>query len=234
MLWLIISLIVVGAIILIIYIIEKIKSYSVKEVLIKFIVSLLFVIVASLSSYHKSNHILSPFIIIGLLLGLSGDIWLDLKYVYPKDDKLYTYAGFIVFGIGHILYVTGLYLEFFNNSHFLYVLIPIFASIVLGIANLFLSKLLKLDFKGYKWIVFTYSILLFSTPLSALSLLIIHSFNNITLMMMFIGGILFALSDLVLSNTYFGNNHEKPIDFILNYLFYYSAQYLIAFSLFFI
>ena len=51
-----------------------------------------------------------------------------------------------------------------------------------------------------------------------------------TLNLFFIGGILFALSDLVLSGTYFGGK-ERPVDIILNYLTYYPAQFLIALSL---
>ena len=52
--------------------------------------------------------------------------------------------------------------------------------------------------------------------------------------MMFIGGILFAISDLVLSGTYFGEGKERPIDFILNYITYYGAQFTIAFSIMFL
>ena len=232
--WVCISLIAVAAIILVFYVIEKIRSYSIKAVLIKFVVSLLFVAVAVYSSYVNGGHPLSPFVIIGLLLGLSGDIWLDLKLVYPKDDKIYTYAGFIVFGLGHIFYVTGLFIQYLNNAHVLYIIMPIIGALLCGFINLFLEKPLKLAFKDMKGVVFAYSILLFSLPLSCLSLLIANSWQPKALIIFFVGGILFAVSDLVLSNTYFGKDHEKPIDFILNYLTYYSAQFVIAFSLFFI
>lgn len=232
--WICISLIVLGAIGLIFYLREKIKNYSLKAVLIKAVISLLFVSVAILSAYFNGGHLFNAFIIIGLILGLSGDIWLDLKYVYPEDDKAYTYAGFTVFGIGHILFVTGMFIEYFNNIHILYLIIPLVVAVIFGVGNLLLSKPMKLDFKDLKWVVLIYSILLFSTPLSALSLSIAYGWQNTTLLMMFIGGVLFAISDLVLSRTYFGENHEKAIDFLLNYLTYYSAQFVIAFSLFFI
>ena len=45
---------------------------------------------------------------------------------------------------------------------------------------------------------------------------------------------LFAISDLVLSGTYFGKGKERPIDLLLNYLFYYGAQFVIAWSLLFV
>ena len=61
---------------------------------------------------------------------------------------------------------------------------------------------------------------------------VLNNFTNQFFVMMLIGGVLFAISDLVLSRTYFGEGHETPIDFILNYIFYYSAQFVIALSLF--
>ena len=232
--WICISLIALGGICLVFYLLEKTKRYSLKGVLLKTIVSLLFVGVSAFAAYENKGHVLNPFIIAGLIVGLTGDIWLDLKYVYPKDDKLYTYAGFIVFGVGHILFVTGMFLEFLGDAHFLYVIVPILAAALIGVGNLFLAKPMKLDFKDMKWVVFAYSVLLFSTPLSALSLLIASGWQNASLWMLFAGGISFAISDLVLSGTYFGKGHEKPLDFILNYLFYYGAQFTIAFSLLFL
>ena len=234
MLWLCISIMAVAVVFTAFYLVEKIKGYTPKELLLKAVVSLLFIVLAVYCSFVKSGHILNIFIIIGLVFGFTGDIWLDLKYIYPKDDKIYTYAGFIVFGVGHIFFITGMYLEFLNNAHFLYILIPIAIAVVLAIANQFLAKPLKLDFKDMKWIAFSYSIFLFSLPLCAASLCIINGWQNTTLLLLFIGGVIFVLSDLVLSGTYFGEGHEKPIDFFFNYLFYYSAQFIIAFSIFFL
>ena len=45
------------------------------------------------------------------------------------------------------------------------------------------------------------------------------------------GIILFLLSDLVLSGTYFGEGRDRPRDIALNYLSYFPAQFLIAFAL---
>ena len=232
--WVAIVLLCLGAIGLVFYLLEKCRRYSLRGVLIKSMVSLLFVALAAYSAWYNGGHSLNAFIVIGLVLGLLGDIWLDLKYVYPKDDKLYSYAGFAVFGAGHILYVVGMYLEFFGDANALYLVLPLVGAVALAFGNLLMSKPLNLDYGSMKWVVVAYAATLFSTPLCALSLCILHSFQVPSLTLLFVGGILFAISDLVLSGTYFGKGHEKPLDFILNYVTYYPAQFLIAFSLFFL
>ncbi|MCR4911985.1 MAG: lysoplasmalogenase [Bacilli bacterium] len=229
-----IILISLGALALVFYLLEKCKNYSLKGVLLKTVVSLLFIATAIAAAYQNLGHPLHYFVIAGLILGLLGDIWLDLKYVYPKDDKLYTYAGFTVFAIGHILYIIGMMIEFFDQGNWVYFLIPVAVAIVFSVANLLLSKPMKLDFKDMKWIVFAYAFLLALNPATSLILCINTGWSHNTLIMLFVGGVLFAISDLVLSNTYFGENHEKPIDFILNYITYYGAQFIIAFSLMFL
>ena len=229
-----IALIALGALMLVFYLIEKCKNYSLKGVLLKSVVSLLFLATALVAAGLNPDHYLNVFIIGGLILGLLGDIWLDLKYVYPQDDKKYTYAGFIVFGVGHILYVAGMLIEFFNWTDWVYILIPLLGGLAFTALNLILEKPLKLQFKDLKLIVTIYAFLLALTPLTGLMLCIYTSFQVPSLIMLFIGGISFAVSDLVLSNTYFGEGHERPIDFILNYITYYGAQFLIAFSIFFL
>lgn len=232
--WFCVALLFLGAIALVIYLCEKCRRYSLKGVLIKSVVSLLFVLVAITATIQNPNHTLNGFVIFGLVLGLLGDIWLDLKYVYPKDDKTYTYAGFIVFGIGHIFMVVGLLLEFFSGGNYLYFLIPIGGSILFSLLNFVLAKPLKLDFKDLKVIVGIYAFLLALNPATALLVCIHTGWQNVTAIMILGGGISFAISDLVLSGTYFGQGKERPIDFILNYLTYYGAQFVIAFSLMFL
>ena len=234
LLWVCVGLSALAACILAFYIYEKSKAYTVKSVLIKFVVSALFIAVALLASYQNGGAIINPFIIFGLLLGLSGDIWLDLKYVHKEHDKIYSYAGFIVFGVGHIFFITGMYLQFFNGNNVLYIILPIIGGVVISIINQLLAIPLKIKFGDMKMISIAYSITLFSLPLCALSLCILHAWSSTTLLMLFIGGLLFAISDIILSQTYFKEGHETPIDFAFNYLFYYGAQFVIAFSIFFL
>ena len=232
--WICLLFIGLGVIGLFFYLLEKCKRYSLKGVMIKTIVSLLFIATAVAAAYQNPLHHINLFIIFGLVLGLLGDIFLDLKYVYPNEDKMFTYAGFIVFALGHILFVSGMMVEFFDASKAIYLLIPFVGAAVFAIGNLILEKPMKLQFKDLKWTVTGYAFLLALNPLTALMLCITTGWAVPGLIMLFVGGISFVVSDLVLSNTYFGEGHEKPIDFILNYITYYGAQFLIAFSIFFI
>ena len=51
--------------------------------------------------------------------------------------------------------------------------------------------------------------------------------------LIFIGGVLFVISDLILSGTYFGVGKNRPVDIITNHVSYYLAQFVIASSILF-
>lgn len=230
----IVIFIALGAVLLTFFLIEKVKQYSVKAVMFKAGASLCFVAVAAVSLFAKGYHALSIFVTLGLFFGVLGDIWLDFKYVFKEHDKIFTYAGFISFALGHACYIGGMYLEFFNGQSPLYIVLPLVGGLLISISNLFIAKPMKLDYSGYKVISIIYGFFLFSMTLSALSLSIMMGFNNVTLIMMFAGGLLFTISDLILSGTYFGKGKERPVDIITNSVTYYLAQFVIALAIFFI
>ena len=230
----IIIFICAGAVLLFFFLKEKVKAYTVKAVMFKATASICFVGVAAVSLFAKRYHALSIFVTLGLFFGVLGDIWLDFKYVFKEHDKIFTYAGFIMFALGHACYISGMYLEFFNGQSPLYIVLPLVGGLLISICNLFIAKPMKLDYSGYKVISIIYGFFLFSMTLSALSLSIMMGFNNVTLIMMFAGGLLFTISDLILSGTYFGKGKERPVDIITNSVTYYLAQFVIAFAIFFI
>ena len=127
-----------------------------------------------------------------------------------------------------------MFLEFFNGQSPLYIILPLVGGLLISVLNLFIAKPMKLDYSGYKLISFIYGFFLFGMTLTALSLSIMMSFNSTTLIMMFSGGLLFTISDLILSGTYFGQGKERPVDIITNTVTYYAAQFVIALALFFI
>ena len=229
-----IILISLGAIALTLFLIEKVRRYSLKATIIKSIASLLFIALAAYCFFSSGLHTIGIYVIIALVFGLLGDIWLDLKYVFKEEDRTFTYAGFAVFAIGHVLYITGMFLEFFHDASPLYIIFPMLGGLLGGTLVLIMEKPMKLEYKEMRWVCFAYGCLLFANPCTSLSLLILNGWDTKALLFLFIGGIFFVISDLILSGTYFGKGKERPVDIISNAVTYYAAQYLIAFSLFFL
>ncbi len=224
-----------GAIALVCYIREKLRAYSLKAVYLKTLVSVLFLAVGVTGAFRCAGagkeSLLYPFVLMGLLFGLLGDIWLDLKYVFPEKDEPFTYAGFCVFGIGHVLYVVGMLLVWAPEGKPLTVLLPFLLALLMSAVTALLEKPMGLRYGKMKPTVIAYGFLLFSTGTVSGLLAVLHGWRVPALNLIFAGGVLFALSDLVLSGTYFGTGKDRPIDIILNYLTYYPAQFLIASSL---
>ncbi len=252
-----IILLVCGAAALALFLREKLRGPSLKAALCKSAVSAIFVALACCAWFRAwfgastggaNLPILGAFVVPGLVFGLMGDIWLDLKYVYPADDGILTYAGFAAFGIGHILYQLGLILQYYvqgvvSSGPFIqflspdkpgFVLVPMGLALLLSAGNVLMEKPMKLRFGQMRPVVAAYGFLLFFTVLLSGSLALMHGWGETALNMFFAGSVLFAASDLVLSGTYFGEGKDRPVDIVLNYLTYYPAQYLIAFSLAFI
>ena len=230
-----IILLVCGAVLLALFLREKLRGPSLRAAILKSLTSALFVALACCGAFRASGGgagtILGPFVVAGLVFGLMGDIWLDLKYVYPADDAALTYAGFATFGVGHILYQLGLILQFYVHGRVGYVLIPLLLAMALSAGNVLMEKPMKLRYGQMKPVVLAYGFLLFLTVLLSGSLALLQRWGEPALNLFFIGAVLFALSDLVLSGTYFGVGKDRPVDIVLNYLSYFPAQYLIALSL---
>ena len=225
----------IGALMLFWFLFEKVKAYSIKEVCLKATTSVLFIALAVYSLRQRTDLRAFPyFAIMALVCGLIGDIALDLKYVYKEKDFEYTLAGFIAFGVGHILYVTGMFLEFYRGQSVLYIIIPLAIGVLMGPVTLLVGKLSNCEYGKIKPVAFIYAILLFSTVATGFSLWMMSGFANTGILMFFIGGVLFAVSDLILNLTYFAEGHEQPFDLISNSVTYYAAQFIIAFSILFL
>ena len=226
--------VVLGIIAAIIYVREKNAGYTIKALALKTIASCLFLL-TSLAAISKggSGLIYGCFIIAGQIFGLLGDVWLDLKYVYRSDDVPHSFSGFKSFSTGHVFFLVGMIIRFGDASRPLYIILGFVFGIIAGFLVVPMGKIMKLDFGRFKVISCIYGMLLFSTAGVSFALALMAGFTNPSLNILFAGAAAFAISDLVLSRTYFGTDHEKTIDFILNYLFYYGAQFLISLSILF-
>lgn len=229
-----IILLVLGAICVGLFLFEKVKKYSVKATLIKATASFFFIALAAFSFYKNHEEPFGVFVICGLAMGLLGDIWLDFKYVFKEQERIFTYAGFISFAIGHLFYISGIIATLGYPMLWYGYLLPVVFGLLCGVLVLLLEKPLKYKYGEYKLICLIYAILLFTTFGTTLFLTVYHQFANVSYNMLFAGAALFAISDLILCGTYFGEGKERPFDIISNGVTYYAAQYLIAFSIFFL
>lgn len=223
-----------GAVCLTLFLIEKIRGYSLKEALIKSFTSFLFIALAAYCNYKNGNKPFGVFVICALALGMLGDVWLELKYVFRDHERMFTFAGFISFAIGHVLYITGMMVTLYSEYPWFSIFAPIAFGLLCGVAILIMEKPMKMKYCEYKLICFIYGTFLFTTLGTTLFLSIYSGFQVAPFVMLFAGAVLFAISDLILSGTYFGEGKERPVDLITNSVTYYMAQYVIAFSLFFL
>lgn len=228
---------VIGFILLGIFLFFRVKEKRVIAVVIKGLVSLMFIItavVAYLTSNNPSNNF-GIFIIVGLVFGLLGDVFLDIKYINEKYEYLFTSLGFITFGLGHISYISGLFLNYYSfNAHPIYLIIPAVVSLGLMLFTLLMEKFTPIRYKKMKPFVVIYGFILFFVTTIYLSSSIQNYWSYTTTNIMFFALIAFALSDLILNNTYFAEGFNTPIFIITNHVLYYIAQFAIAISLFYL
>lgn len=237
MLYVTLAALVLGIAATIAFLVVRVKEGGVRALFLKALSSSLFVIVsvtAAAAVIGKELFSFALFVCVGLVFGLMGDIWLDLKWVYPKDGDRFTFAGFGAFMIGHLFFLAGLVSTYGDAEKPLYMLLPFVIAVVIAVGIIVLEKPMKMVYGKFKSITACYAcILSFMTLLSG-GLALMNGFKVMTLNMMFAGGVFFLISDLILSGTYFGEGKNRPVDVITNHTTYYIAQFVIAMSILFI
>lgn len=222
---------IVGAVFLIAFLKQRVKKATAKAAVTKAAVSVCFILSWLILSYkHMSMYAMG--IGGGLLFGLLGDIWLDLKFCYREDSDYYTNMGFLSFAIGHFFYIAAIVAGTVGGFKPLSILPAAGVAVLVGLVVYFGEKVMGLKYGKYKIISTLYGALLFGMTAFALFSAIFSGFAaNPHLIVMTVGGVLFAISDLILSGTYFGTGKNRPVDIITNHVTYYAAQFVIAGSL---
>ncbi|MBR0113343.1 MAG: hypothetical protein IJM02_06320 [Clostridia bacterium] len=228
----------IGMIMLIVFQYYRIKGCTPWTTVLKSFTSLGFMCVAvcalATNGFGKENARYCAFVILALLFGLLGDIWLDLKFTHPECGIPYTYAGFMVFLFGHLVYDAGLISRFYVKGHPMYIIVPVLISLAFCVVVLFTEDLMKVKYGKFKAIVAAYSPVVISISAFSGSFALLHNFKEIPLNIFFVASVLFLFSDLILNGTYFGDGKNRPVDVIVNHTSYYLAQYAIALSLCFL
>jgi len=220
-------LIILGAIAVTLFLIVRDRKGSVQALLLKTAASFLFIAVAFTSYMVNSGPGVATFamlIMMGLVCGLIGDILLDLKVVYKESSSIYLHGGMVAFFAGHLFYLAALLIYFGFNW------IPLAVALVLTVIIVGVSKfVLKFDFAEHSIDTYAYSIVLSYVMTQACYAAITRGYTACTVLLA-AGAVLFLLSDLVLSMTYFGNKDSKPF-IVANHVLYYAAQFSIALSI---
>lgn len=225
------------------FLIVRVKQGGVKALFLKTITAMLFILSAFVSlSMKPENYYYGVFIVIGLVFGMLGDIWLDLKFVHRDFDKPYTFAGMISFLIGHIFYVVGIlavYPEFVPWQIAFAIFNAIFITLIVHLSS---KKKMGFDYGEFDTVTTIYSVVTMLTVTFSLNLL--NMFGVLPMLQgadtsevlprfatMFLGTVMFALSDLVLSFVFFKKGGNTSRNVVLNHSVYFTSQFILALSI---
>ena len=232
-----IVLLVLGAVMTTVFIVSKVVNYSFKTIIFKTIASLFFLALAIVCfCINNTGHFyFKLFATLGLFFGLLGDVLLGFKYITTKTKKFWILAGMFAFAIGHICYILALLLEFYVQGNVVFIILPFVMPIAIISIYMFVAKRVGINFgKGMLLFGLFYLYCLTTMLSSAICMTILHRFSITTLVMFFVGSICFATSDFMLTGAYFKAG-QRPKAYMAAYsIFYYVAQFLIAFSIFFL
>ena len=213
------------AIIILTYIGIELTQKPEHALFFKGIASFSFIIVWSLASLKTGilieNQIL---ILLGLVLGLLGDITLGLRPLRPKvENEDLILRGMSLFSFGHFFYL----LAILTMVNFHYLAIIVGGVVMLGV--IIMSKKLKFEMGKTTTYNYLYAFLLFFMVGQSIGVGIETGFQSLSILLI-VGFGLFGLSDLVLASIYYQNKQSKWL-IALNLLCYYGAQVCIAASI---
>ena len=219
----------------------RVQKSTAKAAVVKAITSVFFILTAvfaTLNAYDKlslEKLLFAGLVVGGLVCGLLGDIWLDLKFVYREDERFFTYSGFLSFAVGHFFYIASVICGINGKLSVWAVLCSFALALIAALVIFFGEKAMQLKYGEYKLISTLYGALLFfMTAFCGFNAFFGGIADNMHLLVMAIGGVFFIISDLILSGTYFGEGKNRPVDIITNHVTYYIAQFIIASAILFI
>lgn len=192
-----------------------------KATVLKGLASAFFVLLGALC-YAENRTGFGLLVLIGLILGMIGDIFLNLRNQFSGAASQKVFAvGIFAFLSGHFLYIAALIAQ--NAT----IVLP--ALLVAGVLSILaippLMKRVTAPSRGLKLFGYVYLVIVIAM-FSCAAVLFIRDGAQLLTTLFAVGGLLFVVSDFIMIYYSFGEK-IKPLRAI-NLLSYYAAQLLIA------
>lgn len=172
--------------------------------------------------YLQNATAFGRLILIGLILGMVGDIFLNLRNLFTGASSNKVFAiGIVAFLSGHFLYIAAL----LGRSNSILLLSAILTVVISILAIPPLMRRITAPSKGLKIFGYVYLVVVIAMFSVAASLLIKLGASSLNLVFAF-GAFLFLISDFIMIYYSFGKK-IRPLRAI-NLLSYYVGQLLIA------
>lgn len=206
-------------------------NYS--DLAIKVATSSLFVAtgVAAIISNPAVNLTYGLMIVLGGVFGILGDVFIELKWIQKENSDTFLMFGFVTFMLQHVLLVANIFIHY--PMTLVNALVCFTAPVAVLVFSSLAVKITKMDMGKFKTIANTYGALASMTFSVGFMTMTNHGME-LSQILFFVGGVLFFVSDLVLSQIFFTKNGCTRLFVVLNHITYYGAQILIAASLFFV
>ena len=232
-----IILLVLGAAMSTVFIVSKVTNYSLKTIVFKTIASLFFIALGIVTFCLTPGYFLFKlFTLLGLIFGMLGDVFLGFKYITTgKAQKIWILTGMFAFAFGHICYATGLLTQFYIPGNVLFIILPFVLPIAIISIYMVVAKRVGINFgKGMFFFGLFYLYCLTTMVSTSLSMVCLHKFSITTLVMFFPAALCFMASDFMLTGNYFKAGTRTKAYRAIYSVFYYVAQFVIAFSILFL
>ena len=179
---------------------------------------------------QKTIHSANVLIVLGLMLAMVGDIFIDLRHIHLDKEKYYLNAGITAFSLSFLSMAVAVVLLCKDLTKFWFLLggSLIIAALVTTI-NLLIEKPMKLDYKSFRVQVSVFAFI--ESFVAVLSLGICLYIGGFAIFA--VGAILCLAGDMVLSQYLFKSSKHEKLLIILNHILYYAGEILIMAYLFF-
>jgi len=225
MLYIWLALIILGVMLEIVFILKESEGRLGVATFFKGLASLMFVALGIFNYMEVVSYNIGIPIIIGLILGIIGDVLLNLRFMLKKEASTIIFGiGITVFLAGHLMYIIAL----IASSAEIIIMALVLTAILSAIAIPTQLKLLTIKSKGIKTVGVIYYVVVIAMFCTAISFPIINGISLFSCVFI-LGALLFLISDTLMIYYTFG----KKTRFlrVANLMLYYIAQVMIAMSI---